>query len=142
VDTPKSEAGERTIALDDASPLPAAFFEHRGRSFYSGNDDRVFTSQTGAPFDPARYAVTFRLALKKAGIRAAIRPFQDLRHTAITNDAASGMSPEALMTKHGHSSFKTTQGYIDLAGETFREEAKRAAERKFAHVTRESEALQ
>ncbi len=26
------------------------------------------------------------------------------------------------MAKAGHSDFKTTQGYIDLAGETFREE--------------------
>ena len=32
------------------------------------------------------------------------------------------MSPAALMAKAGHSDFKTTQGYIDLAGETFREE--------------------
>jgi len=41
------------------------------------------------------------------------------------------MSPEALMTKHGHTDFKTTQGYIDLAGEYFRVEARRAARRKF-----------
>jgi hypothetical protein len=33
------------------------------------------------------------------------------------------MSPAALMARAGHSDFKTTQGYIDLAGETFREEA-------------------
>jgi hypothetical protein len=32
------------------------------------------------------------------------------------------MSPAALMARAGHSDFKTTQGYIDLAGETFREE--------------------
>jgi integrase len=115
--------------------------EHRGRSAYSGEDERVFTSQTGAPFDVARFAATFRLVLKKAGVRDFLRPFHDLRHTAITNDAASGMSPEALMTKHGHTSYKTTQTYIDLAGEMFRGEAKRAAERKFADVTREPEAF-
>lgn len=133
-DTPKSEAGERTIALDEASPVPAALFEHRGRSPFNGDDERVFTSQTGAAFDVARYATTFKLALAKAGITDKVRPFHDGRHTAITNDAASGMSPEALMTKHGHSDFKTTQGYIDLAGEYFRDEARRAARRKFGAV--------
>jgi hypothetical protein len=42
---------------------------------------------------------------------------------SITNAAQAGMSPAALMARSGHSDFKTTQGYIDLAGETFREEA-------------------
>jgi hypothetical protein len=31
----------------------------------------------------------------------------------------------------GHASFSTTQGYIDLAGVTFREEAERLEERPF-----------
>jgi integrase len=52
-----------------------------------------------------------------------VRPFHDFRHTSITNAAQAGMSPAALMARAGHSDFKTTQGYIDLAGETFREEA-------------------
>jgi hypothetical protein len=33
------------------------------------------------------------------------------------------------MARAGHSDFKTTQGYIDLAGGTFREEAELADER-------------
>jgi integrase len=60
-----------------------------------------------------------------------MRPFHDGRHTAITNDAASGNSPHAVMKRAGHSDFKTTQGYIDLAGETFHEEAERLEERIF-----------
>jgi integrase len=52
-----------------------------------------------------------------------VRPFHDGRHTSITNAAAAGTSPAALMARAGHSDFKTTQGYIDLAGETFRQEA-------------------
>ena len=36
-------------------------------------------------------------------------------------------TPEAA--RAGHSDFKTTQGYIDLAGETFREEADRLERR-------------
>ena len=41
------------------------------------------------------------------------------------------MGPAAMMARAGHSDFKTTQGYIDLAGETFREEAKLADQRLF-----------
>ncbi len=33
------------------------------------------------------------------------------------------------MARAGHSDFKTTQGYIDLAGETFRKEADRLEHR-------------
>lgn len=67
-----------------------------------------------------------------------MRPFHDLRHSAITNDTASGMTGAALMARAGHSDFKTTQLYIDLAGETFREEAERAAARKFGSVGQKS----
>jgi integrase len=58
-----------------------------------------------------------------------MRPFHDGRHSSITNAAAAGLSPAALMARAGHSDLKTTQGYIDLAGETFRAEASRLEER-------------
>jgi integrase len=90
----------------------------------------VFCSPTkGTPFDIQRYAETFRASLKKAGIADYVRPFHDLRHSSITNAAAAGSSPAALMSRAGHSDFKTTHGYIDLAGETFREEADRLERR-------------
>lgn len=84
----------------------------------------------------ARYGKTFRLALRRAGITDYVRPFHDLRLSSITNAAAAGTPPAALMARAGHSDFKTTQGYIDLAGETFREEADLADERLFGKVTR------
>ena len=59
----------------------------------------------------------------RAKITDYVRPFHYGRHTSITNAAAAGVAPAALMARAGHSDFKTTQGYIDLAGETFREEA-------------------
>jgi integrase len=122
VDSPKSEAGERTIAL--GRRLANELFEHRRRSSFDGDEERVFCSPTkGTPFDVARYAATFRVALARAGITDYVRPFHDARHSSITNAAAAGTSPAALMTRAGHSDFKTTQGYIDLAGETFRKEA-------------------
>jgi hypothetical protein len=40
------------------------------------------------------------------------------------------------MARSGHSDFKTTQGYIDLAGECFREEAQRAEDRIWSMGTK------
>jgi integrase len=127
-DTPKSQAGERTIALGQR--VASELFDHRGRTAFSGDDELVFCSPTrGTPFDVQRYSRTFRKALAKAGIADYVRPFHDLRHSSITNAAAAGTPPAALMARAGHSSFTTTQGYIDLAGETFREEADRLERR-------------
>ena len=53
----------------------------------------------------------------------------------ITNAAAAGTPPAALMARAGHSSFTTTQGYIDLAGETFREEADRLERRLWGETS-------
>jgi hypothetical protein len=38
------------------------------------------------------------------------------------------------MKRAGHSNFKTTQTYIDLAGVTFRQEAERLEERIFGRI--------
>ena len=120
-DTPKSEKSERTLAI---GRLASELFDHRGRSAFAGDDERVFCHpQTGGPLDHKRYAATLRLALKRAKVDDYLRPFHDGRHTSITNSAAAGISPAALMARAGHSDFATTQLYIDLAGETFREEA-------------------
>jgi hypothetical protein len=95
-------------------------------SAYRAESDYVFPNpRTGRPFDASRYGELLRLALDRAGIEDAIRPSHELRHSSITNAAAAGTSPEALMSRTGHSSYATTRRYIDLAGEGFREEAER-----------------
>jgi integrase len=127
-DTPKSEAGNRTISLGER--LAAELFEHRSWSAFDGDDDLVFPNpRTGRPFDANRYAEILRLALKRAGIDGYVRPSHDLRHSSITNAAAAGTSPEALMSRAGHSSYATTRRYVDLAGERFRDEAERLERR-------------
>jgi integrase len=109
IDTPKSEAGVRTIALGQR--LASELFEHRGRSKFDGDDERVFCSPLrGTPIDHTRNAETFRAALTKAGVEDYVRPFHDLRHWSITNAAAAGTPPAALMARAGHSDFKSTQG--------------------------------
>jgi len=129
-DTPKSERSERTIAMGER--LSSELFDHRARSAYQGDDERVFCNPlTGRPLDPKRYAATLKLALTRAKVDRPMRPFHDGRHTSITNAAAAGTPPAALMARAGHSDFATTQGYIDLAGETFRAEAELLEARLF-----------
>nr|MBA3244135.1 tyrosine-type recombinase/integrase [Actinomycetota bacterium] len=69
------------------------------------------------------YAGEFRAALKAAGITEHVRPFHDARHAALTNMAATGASPIAVMATAGHRSMQTTKQYVHLAGVVFRDEA-------------------
>jgi integrase len=88
-DTPKSQAGERTIALGQR--IASELFEHRALTSFEGEEERVFCSPTrGSAFDVQRYTQTFRAALMKAAITDYVRPFHDLRHSSITNAAAAG----------------------------------------------------
>jgi len=66
-----------------------------------------------------------------------VRPFHDLRHTALTNEAASGSGPIALMTKAGHTDMNTTRIYLHLAGVVFRDEAE-ALERRLLSAVESS----
>lgn len=131
-ETPKSDAGERTITVP--ATVAQELWHHLRRSAFKAEDDRVFCSPTkGTPFDVQRYTQTFRLALSNAGITGRVRPFHDLRHSAITNDAAIN-TPIAVMKRAGHSNFKTTETYIDLAGEAFRAEAMKLDARLFGDL--------
>src|SRR5207244_1651124 len=110
--------------------LAGELFEQRGRTAFDGDDERVFPNpRTGNPFDVGRYSELLRSALKRARVEGNVRPCHDLRHSSITNAAAAGTPPEALMARAGHSDYATTRRYIDLAGERFREEADRLERR-------------
>ena len=137
-ETPKSDRAERTIAL--GPKLADELFEHRARSAFDGHDERVFCHpETSGVLDHKRYAKTLRSALAKANVEKRLRPFHDGRHSSITNAAAAGTPPAALQARAGHSDYSTTQLYIDLAGETFREEAVRLEERLLGTAIREGE---
>lgn len=137
-DTPKSEKGERTMAL--GKRLSEELWQHRRVTAFAGDDDLVFCHPSkGTPLDPKRYAVTLRAALAAGKVERPMRPFHDGRHTSITNAAAAGMSPAALMARAGHSDFTTTQLYIDLAGETFRDETELLERRLAAGTSTEFE---
>ncbi len=124
----KTEEGERAIALPPT--LTAALIERYQASAYRGADERVFCNpKTGGEYREETFTEAFRAALAAAGVEGHIRPFHDLRHTAITNDAASGASPIAVMAKAGHASMTTTKRYLHLAGVVFRDEAERLERR-------------
>ena len=61
-------------------------------------------------------------ALAEAGVTDRVR-IHDLRHTALTNMAAGGSSPIAVMATAGHRSMQTTKQYLHLAGVAFAQDA-------------------
>jgi integrase len=104
----KSEEGERTIAL--APVLSDALAAHFQRTAYKGDGDFVFCHpDRGTRIRDTWYADEFRAALKAAGITDYVRPFHDLRHSSLTNGAAAGEAPIALITRAGHRSMKRTR---------------------------------
>lgn len=129
----KTQEGERAIALPGR--LVEALSEHYKRTAYKGDDELVFCHpDKGCTYSEKTWAETFRQALKAAGITDYVRPFHDLRHTALTNEAAAGSSPIALMAKAGHSDMKTTRIYLHLAGTVFRNEAEALSTRLLGPV--------
>ena len=124
----KSEEGERLIALP---PILARELEaHYQASAYRAGSDFVFAHpHRGTRLEHQWYADEFRAALKAAGITEYVRPFHDARHAALTNMAATGASPIAVMATAGHRSMQTTKQYLHLAGVVFRDESAALEER-------------
>jgi integrase len=128
----KTEEGIRAIAL--APALVSGLSEHYRRTSFKGDDELVFCHpERGTIYRAETFKDALDAALLSAGIDGHVRPFHDLRHTAITNDAASGSSAIAVMAKAGHRNMRTTQTYLHLAGVVFREEAE-ALERRLLGV--------
>jgi integrase len=129
----KSDRGVRAIAL--APMLAEMLWQHRRRSAFQGDDEFVFCHPTkGTALTVETCVDAFRAALTAAGITDHVRPFHDARHASLTNGAAAGESPIALMTRAGHANMSTTQTYLHLAGVVFPDEAQRLEERFGAKV--------
>jgi len=112
--TPKSKTSRRLIELGPRTKQLLA--EHWQASAYNGDNDLVFAHpQKGTPLDPARLAREhLKPALKKAGIVKPFRPFHDLRHTALTHEAAAGNPLSYIQMKAGHSQAAVTERYIPV----------------------------
>jgi integrase len=131
----KTEEGVRSIALPKT--LAEELWQQRRRSDFRGDDELVFCHpERGTIYRAETFKDALTAALTAAGVDKRPRPFHDLRHTAITNDAAAGSSPIAVMSKAGHANMATTKRYLHLAGVVFRDEAD-ALERRLLGLSTE-----
>ena len=129
--TPKSRSGRRLIEL---GPRTLALLqEHWQRTPSQGDEELVFCHpQLGTPLDPTKLTRFYmRTALKRAGIEKPFRPFHDLRHTALTHEAAAGNPMAYLQLKAGHSQGQITERYIHAAQVLFPGAAERGESRMF-----------
>ena len=132
--TPKSRSSRRTIDLGPRTCQLLA--QHWQQTPYQGDDELVFCHpHKGTPLDPARLArVYLKTALRQAGISKPFRPFHDLRHTALTHEAAAGNPMSYLQLKAGHSQSAITERYIHAAQVLYPGAAARGEARLFAHT--------
>jgi integrase len=132
VEESKSEEGERLVALPHSLAVELA--DHYAASKHRADADYVFCHpERGSKLDDKWWREQFTAALQATGITERVRPFHDLRHTALTNLAATGASPIAVMATAGHRSMSTTKQYLHLAGVVFRQDAD-ALERRLLGV--------
>lgn len=132
VEESKSEERERLIALPRT--LVDALVEQFTSSPFRSDEDYVFAHpERGTRLGADCYRERFLAALASAGVEGHVRTFHDMRHTALTNLAATGASPVAIMATAGHRSMQTTKGYLHLAGVVFHDEAS-ALERRLLGV--------
>jgi integrase len=130
----KTEDGVRSIALP--LTLVTELAEQFKRTPYKDADEYVFAHpERGTRYSADGFREALKAAKTVAGVEGRVRAFHDLRHTAITNDAAAGSSAIAVMTKAGHSDMKTTKNYLHLAGVVFRDEAEALERRLLGEIS-------
>jgi integrase len=132
--TPKSRTSRRTIDL--GAQVLAALNEQWQASRYRADSDLVFGHPAlGTPLDPSKLSRDYlRPALKRARIAKPFRPWHDMRHTALTHEAAAGNPQAYVQHKAGHSQGTITERYIHAAQVLFPGAAERAEARLFSEV--------
>ena len=91
----------------------------------------------GTPLDASKLSREFmRPALRKAKIEKPFRPWHDLRHTALTHEAAAGNPQAYAQMKAGHSQGAITERYIHAVQVLFPGAAARGEERMFGGAGR------
>jgi integrase len=130
--TPKSRSSRRLIEL---GPRTRELFGQRWQeTAFRDERDLVFCHPTkGTPLDASKLArVYLRPGLHRAGITKPFRPFHDLRHTALTHEAAAGNPMAYVQLKAGHSQSAITERYIHAAQVMFPGAAARGEQRIFS----------
>jgi integrase len=129
---PKSKRSTRVLELGTVTV--DALDEQWRETAYQADGDLVFCHrQLGSPLDPSKLSrVYLRPALRKAATAKPFRVWHDLRHTALTHDAAAGNPAAYVQLKAGHSQGATTERYIHAAAVLFPGAADKAEARLFA----------
>jgi integrase len=130
--TPKSRASRRLLELGPRTTELLA--QHWRQTPFQADEELVFCHpDKGTPLDPSRLAREhLRPALKRAQISKPFRPFHDLRHTALTHEAAAGNPMAYVQLKAGHSQAAITERYIHAAQVHFPGAAARGEQRLLA----------
>lgn len=123
----KTERSRRVVPLSDPMAIDfkhrrTAQLEDRLRAggTWNGSWDLVFTSGIGTPVDPPALRIDFLAVLKAAGLPP--MRFHDLRHSAASFMAASGVHLSHAQAILGHSSVVTTaQVYTHVKVDSMRE---------------------
>jgi integrase len=132
--TPKSRSSRRLLELGPRTRDLLA--EHWRNTTFQGDEELVFGHpQKGTTLDPSKLSRSYlRPALRRAGIKKPFRPFHDLRHTALTHEAAAGNPMAYVQLKAGHSQSAITERYIHAAQILFPGAAARAEGRLFSDI--------
>ncbi len=109
---PKSQAGKRAVVL--SAIVVSRLRSHRVIQAYERlfageqwqENDLVFPSTIGTPWDPRNLYKHFKLLLKRVGLPD-IR-FHDLRHTAATLMLQQGIHPKVVQERLGHADISLT----------------------------------
>jgi integrase len=104
----------------------------RGRFAYSAAWNRqpeavVFGhALLGTPLDPSKLTTYGKKALRKAGVPDTFRPWHGLRHTALTETAASGVPAMFVQAKAGNAQGSTMERYLHAARTSYPDAAELA----------------
>ncbi len=130
--TPKSRASRRVIELGPRTAQILAV--HFAATAFSAEDEYVFCHpELGSALDPSKLTRAYlKPALIRAGITKPFRAFHDLRHTALTHEAAAGNPLVYVQMKAGHSQSQITERYIHAAQVRFPGAAAKGEARMFA----------
>ena len=137
---PKSKASRRTIELGPRAL--EALQEQWSASAYHGDDELVFGHpEKGTPLDASKLGRLYmRRALARAKIVKPFRVWHDLRHTALTHEAAAGNPAVYVQLKAGHSQGSITERYIHAAQVLFPGAAAKGEQRMFGSAETEEAA--
>ncbi len=141
VHAPKTEAGMRTITVPGAAmdALRARWAQQAADRLKAGaawrDEGWVFATAAGGPLDPNHASRDFRRLRDAAGLPK--EPFHALRHTAVSVQFATHVSPEVVSKRIGH---KRTALTMDVYGHMLPQADQEAAGKVDAFLRRHGRA--